>query len=177
MPNRVAFESHQLTHIPYAPWCRACGAEKLHISAMVELKKLQRPRQSCRWAILFLGLTDTIIEGTTPTLVLCDGTTTYSLGLMLPRKGPVRRQIFLRNQFVVRSSCRTPFEELTMSKFQRPLLNFGEAVLAKESGSQEGKLGLSWDPRIWTGRTCQTGDPKSAVVVGLPHNSLKSLLH
>ena len=25
--------------------------------------------------------------------------------------------------------------------------------------------------------TCQNGDPKSAVVVGLPHNSLKSLLH
>ena len=25
--------------------------------------------------------------------------------------------------------------------------------------------------------TCQSEDPKSAVVVGLPHNSLKSLLH
>ena len=25
--------------------------------------------------------------------------------------------------------------------------------------------------------TCQNGDQKSAVVVGLPHNSLKSLLH
>ena len=33
----------------------------------------------------------------------------------------------------------------------------------------------SW--RCTLDRTCQSGDPKSAVVVGLPHNSLKSLLH
>ena len=38
----------------------------------------------------FLSLTDnTTGEGTKPTLVLCDGNTTYSLGLMVPRKGPV----------------------------------------------------------------------------------------
>ena len=59
----------------------------------------------------------------------------------------VRYQSYLRNRFVVRSSGRTPFEELTMSKFQSPLLNFAEAVLAKESGVQEGKLGSSWD--LW----------------------------
>ena len=29
----------------------------------------------------------------------------------------------------------------TMSNFQSPLLNFGDAVLAKESGAREGKLG------------------------------------
>ena len=57
----------------------------------------------------------------------------------------VRHQCYLRNIFVVRSSGRTPFEELTMSKFQSPLLNFAEAALAKESGVQEGKLGSSWD--------------------------------
>ena len=59
----------------------------------------------------------------------------------------VRHQSFLGNWFVVRSSGRTPFEELTMSKFQSPLLNFGEAVLAKKSGAQDGKLGFvvgSW---------------------------------
>ena len=59
----------------------------------------------------------------------------------------VRYQSYLRNRFVVRSSGRTPFEELTMSKFQSPLLNFAETVLAKESGVQEGKLGSSWD--LW----------------------------
>ena len=53
----------------------------------------------------------------------------------------------LRNRFVVRTSGITPFEELIMSKFQSPLLNFAEAVLAKESGVQEGKLGSSWD--LW----------------------------
>ena len=59
----------------------------------------------------------------------------------------VRYQSYLRNRFVVRSSGRTPFEKLTMSKFQSPLLNFAEAVWAKESGVQEGKLGSSWD--LW----------------------------
>ena len=43
-----------------------------------------------------------------------------------------------------------------MSKFQSPLLNFGEAVLAKESGAQEGKLGSSWDLGIWLGRSTRT---------------------
>ena len=59
----------------------------------------------------------------------------------------VRHQSYLRNRVVVRSSGRTPFEKLTMSKFQSPLLNFAEAVLAKESGVQEGKLGSSLD--LW----------------------------
>ena len=48
------------------------------------------------------------------------------------------------------------FEELTLSKFQRPLLNFDEAVHAKESGAQEGKLGSSWGLGIgWDGRRGQ----------------------
>ena len=33
-----------------------------------------------------------------------------------------------------------------MSKFQSPLLNFGEAVLAIESGAREGKLGSGVGP-------------------------------
>ena len=37
----------------------------------------------------FLGLTDSTGDGTTPSLALYDGNTTYSLGLMVPRKGPV----------------------------------------------------------------------------------------
>ena len=37
----------------------------------------------------FLGLTDSTGDGTPPALALCDGTTTYSLGLMVPKKGPV----------------------------------------------------------------------------------------
>ena len=56
----------------------------------------------------------------------------------------------------MRSSGRTPFEELTMSKFQSPLLNFGEAVLAQGSGAQEGKLGSSWDLGIWLRRSTRT---------------------
>ena len=65
----------------------------------------------------------------------------------------VRHQSYLKNQFVVRSSGRTPFEELTMCKVQSLLLNIGEAVLAKESGAQEGKLGSSWDLNLWMGRS------------------------
>ena len=34
-------------------------------------------------------MTDSTGKCTTPTLVLCDGNTTYSLGLMVPRRGPV----------------------------------------------------------------------------------------
>ena len=49
----------------------------------------------------------------------------------------------------MRSSGITPFEELTTSKFQSPLLNFGEAVLAEESGAQFGTLGSSWDLGSW----------------------------
>ena len=68
----------------------------------------------------------------------------------------VRHQSYLRNRFVVRSSGRTPFEKLVVSKFQSPLLNFAEAVLAKESGVQEGNLGSSWDLGIWLGRSTRT---------------------
>ena len=54
-----------------------------------------------------------------------------SLGVSILSDSPilpwlVRHQSFLRNKFVVRSSGRTPLKELTMSKFQSPLLNFGE---------------------------------------------------
>ena len=70
----------------------------------------------------------------------------------------VRHQSYLRNRFVVRSSGRTPFQELTMSKFQSPLLNFAEAVLAKESGAQEGKLGSPWDLGIRLGRSTRTDE-------------------
>ena len=75
-----------------------------------------------------------------------------------PRSAPwlVRHQSFLRNRFVVRSSGRTP--ELTMSKFQSPSLSFGEAVLAKESGAQQGKLDSSWDLGIWMRRSTRTNE-------------------
>ena len=86
-----------------------------------------------------------------------------SLGVSISSNSPIlqwlmRHQRFLRNRFVVRSIVRTPFEELTMSKFQSPLLNFGETVHAKESGAQEGKLVSSWDLGIWMGRSTRTND-------------------
>ena len=64
----------------------------------------------------------------------------------------VRHQSYLRNRFVVRSSGRTPFEELTMSKFQSPFLNFAEAVLAKESGSPRGQTGFVVGPSELVGQ-------------------------
>ena len=274
MPSREAVESHQLTHIPFAPWCRARTsgrAEKLHTSATV-----QRPRQSCRWITSSLvGLT--ALERAQLPRLFCDNTT-YSLGLMVPRKGPapyavrgvcvflqdfgytrmilksngepsitalvpavqkewagdsknfqtqliprtspvddhasngegeamVRslegrtrtskvalkesfgvsifsnfpilpwlvRQSCLRNWFVVRSSGRTPFEELTMSKFQSPLLNFGrEAVLAKESGAQEGKPGSSWNLGIWLRRSTRTNEHLVGTRTGVTGHGLRN---
>ena len=93
MPSREAVESYQLTHIPFAPWCRACtagrGREAPHFRhSGSEETAAATPVVSLD--CFFLGLTDsTAGEGTTPTHVLCDGNTTYSLGLMVPRKGPV----------------------------------------------------------------------------------------
>ena len=55
----------------------------------------------------------------------------------------VRHQSFLRYRFVVR------FEELTMSKFQSPLLNFGEAVLEAKRANwvRRGIMAFGWDDR------------------------------
>ena len=92
MPSREAVESHQLTHIPFPPWCRACisgrGREAPHFRhGGGEESAAATPVVSLDY--LFLFLSDSTGEGTTRTLVLCDGNTTYSLGLMVPRKGPV----------------------------------------------------------------------------------------
>ena len=79
-----------LTHIPFAPCCRACisgrGREAPHFCKGGE-ETVATPVISLEY--VFLGLTDSTGDGTTPTLALCDGNTTYSLGLMVPRKGPV----------------------------------------------------------------------------------------
>ena len=53
-----------------------------------------------------------------------------------------------------------------MSKFQSPSLNFAEAVLAKESRVQEGKLGSSWDLGIWLGRSTRTNEHLVGTRVG-----------
>ena len=45
-----------------------------------------------------------------------------------------------------------------MSKFQSPLINSKEAVLAKESGARKGKLGSAWDLGIWLGRSTKTNE-------------------
>ena len=62
-----------------APPCRHGGGEEITvITPVVSLDYFS------------LGLTDnTTGEGNTPTLVLCDSNTTYTPGLMAPRKGPV----------------------------------------------------------------------------------------
>ena len=89
-PSREAVESHMLTHIPFAPWCRACisgrGREAPHFRQGGE-ETVATPVISLDY--FFLGLTDSSGDGTTPTLALCDGNTTCSLGLMVPRRGPV----------------------------------------------------------------------------------------
>ena len=54
-----------------------------------------------------------------------------------------------------------------MPKFQSPLLNFAEAVLAKESGVQEGKLGSSWGLGIWLGRSTRTNEHLVGTTVGV----------
>ena len=251
-PTTSPSPSHLLHGVVYA---LLEGPEKLHTAATGGGEETAAATPVVALDALFLGLNDSTGEGTTPTLVQCDGNTTYSLGVMVPRKGRVpyavrgvcvfvqelgytrmilwsdgepsitalvtadqkewagdsrnfqtqliprtspvdchasngaaeamytafkvsRRnllesrscqihrfcrgwcdiRVFLRHRFVVRSSGRTLFEGLTMSKFQSPLLNFGEAVLAKESGAQEGILGSSWDLGLWLGRSTRTNE-------------------
>ena len=92
VPSREAVESHQLTRIPFAPWCGACiaggGREAPHFrQGRGEENAAATPVVSLDYC---LGLSDSATgEGTTPMLALCDCNTTYSLGLMVPRKGPV----------------------------------------------------------------------------------------
>ena len=89
-PSREAVESHLLTHIPFAPWCRACiagrGRESPHFRQIRE-EPVATPVISLDY--FFLGLSDSTGDGIMPTLAMCDGNTTYSLGLMVPKKGPV----------------------------------------------------------------------------------------
>ena len=102
---------------------------------------------------------DHATNGAVEAMVHSLGRAALGVSILLPspiRPWLVRHQSYLRNRFVVRSSGRTPFEKLIMSKFQSPLLNFAETVLAKESGVQEGKLGSSWDLGIWLGRSTRT---------------------
>ena len=92
MYSREAVESHQLTHIRCVPWCRACifgrGGEAPHFRhGGGEETATATPVVSLDY--FFLGLSDSTGEGTTPTLVLCEGNTTYGLGLMVPRIGPL----------------------------------------------------------------------------------------
>ena len=89
MPSREAVESHHLTRTPFAVSCRACisgrGREAPHFRHGGGEETAATP---VVWLdYFFLGVSDSTEEGTTPTLVLCDGNTTYSLGLMVPRKG------------------------------------------------------------------------------------------
>ena len=92
MPSREAVESHQLTHIPFAPWCRSCifgrGGEAPHLRH-VGGEEAAAATPVVSLDCFFLGLSDGTGEGTTPALVLCEGNTTYGLGLMVPRKGLV----------------------------------------------------------------------------------------
>ena len=54
-----------------------------------------------------------------------------------------------------------------MCKFQSPLLNFGEAVLAKESGAQDGKLGSACDLGTWMGRSTRTNENLAGTRTGV----------
>ena len=64
-------------------------AVKVHTSAKGEVEEIvATPVVSLDYFSLDLS-GSALGEGTTPTLALCDGNTTYSLGLLVPRKGPV----------------------------------------------------------------------------------------
>ena len=100
LPRCEAVESHKLARVPFAPLCRARIDGRSR-----EAPPVRREAPPCRHGggeeitvitpvvsldYFSLGLTDnTTGEGNTPTLVLCDSNTTYTPGLMAPRKGPV----------------------------------------------------------------------------------------
>jgi hypothetical protein len=66
----------------------------------------------------------------------------------------IRHQIFCYNRFQKRrSSGRTPFEELRISNYKPPLLEFGEIVMVKDKVELTEKWGSAWIKGVWLGRS------------------------
>ena len=81
----------------------------------------------------------------------------------------MRHGVFLLNPFAVKASGRTPYEELHMTRYNSPLLQFGESVLARRIMDEKGKLASKWEVGIWLGRSTVTNEH----LVGCPTGVIK----
>ena len=76
----------------------------------------------------------------------------------------VRHNAWIIDRYVVRKNSRTAFEELKMVRYQSPLVNFAECVLARRSGIPDNRLSSSWVLGLWLGRRKQTHEH----IIGTP---------
>ena len=140
-----------------APPCRHSGGGEITVTTPVVSRDY-----------FSLDLTDnTTEEGSTPTRVLSDSNTTYSRGLMAPRKGPVPHEVrgvfaFLQeNQdFETKLILGTnPVDDLAS--------NQAETVPAKESRAQDGKQSSTWDIGIWLELSTKTNEHLAGTRTGV----------
>ena len=99
-------------------------AEKLHASRHGGSEETAAATLVVSLDYFFLGLTDNTGEGTTSTLVLCDSNTTYSLGLVVPTKGPV--------PYAVRGVC-VFLQELGYTRMNLDSKNFQTQLIPRTS--------------------------------------------
>ena len=83
-----------------------------------------------------------------------------------------RHAAWLYNRFHVRPDLGglTPYEKVHMLKYQRPLVEMGEAVICRRPGSQLNKLELHWLEGVYLGRDARTDEH----LVGTPGGVTRS---
>jgi len=79
-PSQPEVEAHNLTHVPFAPWCPFCvsgkAKDKPHKrSRQLDDEHVRVPRLECDFCI---------IDGDRVVLTVCDATTSFTQAIMLP---------------------------------------------------------------------------------------------
>ena len=199
IPRRETVKPHQLPQIPDVPWSQDCvpgrdhqgpcfcqdGCEKVVVTPVVPLDDIS------------LGLSDEASEeDTTSMLALCDGSTTQSLDLMIPRKRPepcalrdvcvsLQELSYIRmtlksdgeSSITVREAVQKEWagdsKNFRRQSFPQERLENAHAstgvLEAKESGAREGKAptGSAWDFGIWLSRSTRINEHLVCTRIGV----------
>jgi len=79
-----------------------------------------------------------------------------------------RHSAWVYNRFHVRSDTRlTPYEKVNMLKYQKPLVQIGEAVLCRRPGAVLNKLEMQWLEGVWLGKDAKTDEHFVGTAQGL----------
>ena len=82
-----------------------------------------------------------------------------------------RHAAWLYNRYHVRSDANLmPYEKTHSLKYQRPLVEMGEAVVCRRPGAQLNKLELTWLEGVWLGRDSRTDEH----LIGTPSGICRS---